>query len=266
MSLSEIALLIPHFNDIEGLKKTLSSVSDIEPLDLVVVDDGSRIKPNEEELKKEFPQFKNIKVIYLQENRGIEEALNEGLKFILEKDYKYVARCDCRDVNAPERFKIQKKFLEEHPDVCLVGCWAHFVSPSGEKVFSFKPPVHHEDIKKYFFINSPFLHPSVMFRTEVIKKVGFYPKNYEGAEDYAYFFKIAKVCKTANIPDFLIECELNPKGISLSKRRRQILSRLKVLIHNFEPNPYWFYGLIRNTILLFTPYKLVELLKRTVKK
>jgi len=261
MRSSEIALLIPHYNNLKGLEKTLSSISNEEPLDIIIVDDGSDKKPNLKALEKKFPSLRRVVVIYLERNMGIDKALNEGLKYILKHKYKYVARCDCGDLNAPGRFKIQKEFLENNPEVCLVGSWVHFISPDGEINFSFKPPTTHEKIKKYMFINSAFIHPAVMFKTDIIKHIGFYPEDVKGAEDYAFFFKVVKSCRTANIPKFLVFCEENPQGISLSNRRGQILSRLKIIIKNFELNIWAIYGLIRNSLLLFLPYRIIRILK-----
>jgi glycosyltransferase involved in cell wall biosynthesis len=259
---SNIAVLIPHYNNIEGLKKSLKSISPIEPVDVIIVDDGSREKPKEEELKKEFKQINNIKVLYLEKNKGIEHALNAGLEFILNKGYKYTARLDCGDVNTPDRFKVQKEFLEKNKDIYLVGSWVKFVDLKGDELFIFKPPTEHEEIKKKMFINNVFIHPSVMFRTEVVKYIGFYPTDRKNAEDYAFFFKIIKKFKSANIPKVLLIYEVNPTGLSLSKRKLQIKSRIRVILDNFDGSIYAWYGLFRNLILYFLPYKFVEFLKK----
>ena len=261
----KICVLIPHYNDLEGLEKSLSSITNFEPVDVLIVDDGSLQKPDENYLKNKFPQINDIKVILNEKNRGVEHVLNDGLKYIQEKGYAYIARLDCGDICHPERFKIQREILEKNPDVCLVGSWAEFIFPDGKIAFIFKPPIKHEEIKKKMCINNMFVHSSVMFRVEAIDKIGFYPINRKNAEDYAYFFKFVKYCKTANINRVLIKYEINPKGLSLSKRKLQIKSRIKVILDNFYLSPCCFYGLIRNTFLLFVPYKIVEYLKRIFK-
>ncbi|WP_038056393.1 glycosyltransferase [Thermodesulfobacterium hydrogeniphilum] len=260
--MKSICVLIPHFNDIEGLEKSLASISDLEPVDVVIVDDGSKIKPNLENLRNKYKQINNIYILNNKKNRGIEYVLNQGLQFIKERRYKYVARLDCRDICHPERFKIQKQLLEENPDIYLVGTWVEFVNKNGKRIFFFTPPTEHEEIKKKMFINNMFIHPSVMFRTQAIDIIGYYPTDRKNAEDYAYFFRFVRNFKTANIDKILLKCEVNPAGLSLSKRRLQIKSRIKVILDNFDLSFYAFYGLFRNLLLLFIPYKLVELLKR----
>jgi len=174
-----------------------------------------------------------------------------------------VARCDCGDVNAPNRFTRQVSFLKENPELLLVGSWVRFVSPSGELLFTFTPPTEHEQIRKFMFVNNAFAHPSVVFRAELVRKIGFYPTDAPGAEDYAYFFKAVKAGKTANLPEFLVTCVVNPEGISVKRRRRQLLTRLSVIASHFNDDPpRVLYGLMRNLPLLLLPYAWVERLKR----
>jgi hypothetical protein len=112
------------------------------------------------------------------------------------------------------------------------------------------------------FLNSQFIHPSVMLRTRAIDTIGYYSVDFPAAEDYAYFFLFVKHYQTANIPQFLIDYEVNPHGISLQKRKRQIASRLKVILRHFDFSFYAFYGVVRNALIYILPYRLIEALKK----
>ncbi len=258
----KIAVLIPHYNDIYGLEKSLSSISALEPIDVVIVDDGSKIKPDLVDLKSKFRDINDFFIIYIEENRGIEYALNEGLKFI-EKNgrYEYVARLDCGDICHPERFKIQREFLDKNSDIYLVGSWVSFVDTDGKELFPVKYPLKHEKLKKKMYVNNMFIHPSIMFRTSAIDKVGYYPTDIKYAEDYAYFFKFIKNFKTANINKVLLKCEINPSGISLSKRKLQIRNRIAIILQNWDWDICCFYGLSRNILIFFLPYSIIEKMK-----
>jgi len=258
----DVCVLIPHYNNLRGLEISLSSISYIEPVDVLIVDDGSYIQPQQTILQKRFPHINNIILLNHSRNRGIEYVLNDGLRYIKESGYKYVARLDCGDVCLPERFYVQKRFLERNSDVYLVGSWVEFMDSHGKPLFVFKPPVASEKIQKMMFINNMFIHPSVMFRTELVESIGYYPTEYKNAEDYAYFFKITKKFKTENINRILLKCEVNPNGLSLRQRKQQIKSRLKVIMGNFDFSIYSFYGVVRNSFLYFVPYSLVKLLKQ----
>ncbi|MEN2981531.1 MAG: glycosyltransferase [Thermus sp.] len=253
-----LALLIPVYNDQEGLGKTLTHLPGEIPLDVVVVDDGSQPPITLPKLPPPHRAF----LLRLEENRGITGALNEGLRFILERGYPYVARLDAGDVALPGRFAKQLRFLEEHPEYALVGGQARFVDPAGRETHRERFPTEDGEIRRVMHARNPFLHPAVTLRTEAIKAVGLYSESYPAAEDYELFFRLARRFKVANLEQEVIEYKVDPKGISLRKRRRQLLTRLRILLENFDPGlkESWL-GLLKNGALLLTPTSLVGWLK-----
>ncbi len=255
----KIALLIPVYNDQEGLERTLSSLPVEVPLDVMVVDDGSSPSIRLPGLPSPHRGF----LLRLDKNRGIEHALNHGLTWILERGYQYVARLDAGDIALPSRFAKQLTFLEEHPEYALVGGQVRFVDREGREIFRERFPMHHDDIRRIMHARSCFIHPAVMMRAEVLREVGLYSDRFKAAEDYELFFRITRRFKVANLEEYVALCEVNPRGISLSKRRRQVLSRLKVMLLYFDPflKESWL-GLVKNTVLLFLPVPWIQKLKR----
>ncbi|MGH9877594.1 MAG: glycosyltransferase, partial [Nitrososphaerales archaeon] len=104
--------------------------------------------------------------------------------------------------------------------------------------------------------------PSVMFRSQLVQDIGLYPLDTPAAEDYAFFFKIIKKYKAQNIPESLVDCIMDPDGISTKKRKIQIKSRISIILKNFEFNPYAIYGLLRSCALLYTPRGLTVFLNK----
>jgi len=257
---SDTVVLIPHYNNIDGLKQSLLSISNSTTcVDVLIVDDGSDITVEADVLRRIHP---STRVIFSPENQGIEHALNRGLRHILDNEsYKYVARCDAEDVCAPERFLKQREFLEDNPDVFLVGSWAIFVDSSDRPLWKFCPPVEHKHIQRQMFLNNMFCHPTVMCRVEMFSEVGFYSTQHPSAEDYALFFKVTRRFHVANIPEYLVRTYVLPEGISLGRRDRQLRSRLRIILDNFDFSPWAFYGLIRNLLLWFLPHSLVQSVK-----
>lgn len=258
----DIAILMPHYNAFEALKRSLRSLESDKPgrYDVVVVDDGSADPPDEETLQTCSRAIREVKVLRLPRNMGIETALNTGLDYIYEQGYSYIARLDCGDLCLHDRLQKQHAFLETDPHIAMVGSWAKMVGKRGS--FIFRPPVNPDEIAKKIYINNPFVHPAVMFRTAMIRQIGHYPLRFPAAEDYAFFFEIVRRFPTANLPEVLLAYEINDDGISLSRRSRQIRSRIRVILNYFDFSPYAFYGLFRNLLLLALPYKLVETIKR----
>ncbi|WP_293937876.1 hypothetical protein, partial [Iodobacter sp.] len=80
-------------------------------------------------------------------------------------------------------------------------------------------------------------------------------------EDYALFSEFTRQFKVANLPDVLIRYELDPSGISLSKRRQQLKSRLAVQKKYSDGRLAALIGMARTRLLLLLPYSLVFKLK-----
>ncbi len=256
-------LLIPYFNSAESLLISLSSVDSAEACDVLIVDDGSDQLPLDlAAARAAFRGHGDVHSLVLDANVGIENALNAGLDWIAARDYTYIARLDCGDRNRPGRLRMQEEFLDTHPRVLLVGGAAAFVDLTGHEQFVFRLPTEHDAIADSMRNNSAFMHPSVMFRASALPLVGRYPVDVPAAEDYAFFWKFIEVGEVANLPDVLIDYELDPSGISLSKRTTQLTSRLKVQRAHDDGSWAARLGIARTKVLLRLPYGPVFQAKR----
>ena len=72
-----------------------------------------------------------IKVIWFPENRGLACVLNDLIKLAKEEGCDYYARMDADDISTSNRFDLQLKFLESHPDVDVVGGAISEINESG---------------------------------------------------------------------------------------------------------------------------------------
>ena len=249
-------VLIPYFESPQGLLRSLASIRPDEPCDVLVVDDGSRKHPLDEDAARARCHVRGrLAVLRLPHNQGIEGALNTGLEWISQRGYEFVARLDCGDRNRPGRITRQLSFLDDHPDVVLVGGRASYVDLAGVEQFVLPLPAEHDEIVAYLRTHSAFMHPSVMFRTAVLDRTGLYPTKYPRAEDYALFWEMAKVGRVANIPEPLIDYELDPDSLSLSGRTQQLRSRLAVQRANSDGSWAARRGIARTRVLLALPYE-----------
>ncbi|WP_059172545.1 glycosyltransferase [Bacillus sp. FJAT-27445] len=258
--MNRIAVLIPVFNNQEGISLTIASFVNEkeEAVDIYVIDDGSI--PAITCLDK-INQH-TVHVVRMSENAGIEHALNHGLNTIRKGDYTYIARIDAGDSVVENRFSKQASFLEENKEIALVGSFSDFKTSEGTLHFTYKPPTTHKEIKRRMHLNSCFSHPAVMFRSGIVDKVGLYSLEYKSAEDYEFFFRIVKSYPTANLDEVLLEEEFNHTGISATRRRQQLISRLKVQLKYFDfTEVYSYLGFFKTIALLFIPRNFIERLK-----
>ncbi len=262
---TKIIVLIAHYNNPAGLLQSLKSIRESFSVDICIVDDGSDEKFDETTLRKAYTNGQ-LFFLYLEKNSGIVAALNKGLVAIEKWGYTHIARLDCGDLFHPNKLAKQLTYLQKNPTVKLLGTWVNFVDEQYHPFYVLKHPITHTEIKKKMYLNSMFVHPSVVFKTEILKKVGLYPSNYPHAEDYAFFFNIMKQYKVENYPEVLLDYVVEENSISTKNRFKQVKSRLKVIFTHFYWGFYPLYGLCRNFILLFMSRKFAQKLKKLLLK
>lgn len=187
-----LSVLMPCYNAAPTLEEALDSLSrqTLTNFEIVAVDDGSS-DATPQILLRRAAREPRLRVIS-QPHAGIVSALNQGLGACRAE---FIARMDSDDFSYPERLKRQAVFLEAHPEVALVGCRVEGYPAEqvrqGYRIYIdwLNSLVSEEDIRREIFIESPFAHPSVMFRKSVILEAGGY-QEHGWAEDYDLWLRL----------------------------------------------------------------------------
>jgi glycosyltransferase involved in cell wall biosynthesis len=233
----DFCLLIPCYNNTAGLLASLETVNYRPNHFLVlVVDDGSSVPVDERAVHEKLGPAFPVVILRSGANEGITKALNKGLQWIItQTNARFVARLDCGDRCHADRFYQQVDCLDANVRIGLVGTWCRFEERETGRGYVYKTPVSHDGIVRAMHFRNVFIHPAVMFRVTLIKELGFYPEGFEYAEDYAYFWKMIGLQKSAILNSVLVTCELNPLGISSVNRAKQLAARWRV-VKTFAPN------------------------------
>jgi len=258
----DFILLIPCYNNLSGLIKSIRSVKyPVDKFEILIVDDGSLLPI----LKENFDDISShikIQIIRIYANQGILNALNTGLKELKTRnDFKYIARLDAGDTCHPERFTKQIQFLDSHPEIFLLGTWCRFENSITGKGYDYITKTKHEDIVREMHFKCSFIHPTVMFRKEVLNTIGFYPENYPNVEDYAYFWKILKIFKGAILQQILVEIDFSNENISSRNYKKQLIYRMKIVKDFGSHKLSKLSGLFLLACRLLTPKKMIDKLK-----
>lgn len=263
--MKDLAVLIPVFNDSHEIIITLNSIKERNnAFKVVIVDDGSA-----EPLSFDTALFAfEIKIITLPFNQGIVSALNAGLRYILsDTTINYIARLDAGDVQYENRLSIQYEYMAKHPEIYLLGSAVDFVSEQGKLLYTYKPPLLDAEIINKIFLRCCFIHPSVIINKKVFDAVDLYSEKYIYAEDYDLFLRITQNFKVANLPSVLLGCSIREKGISNSKRKKQMKNTLRLLCNNKHyTNIYWFCGIALTGLKWIFPRSLFSYLKSTISR
>jgi glycosyltransferase involved in cell wall biosynthesis len=256
---SRIAVLIPVFNQLEGLLRTLESVdSETADLEFFVVDDGSTPAIDISQHRFVHP----VNLITLTQNRGCAFARNAGLEQIVERGFEYVALQDAGDVDVGERMAKQTLFLDQNPDIAVVGAWGEYVDMDGNLLYVHKPPSRNREIRARMPFSSAFIHPACMIRASALQTIGFYNTSYPNTSDYELLYRLTRKFESANLPEVLIKKENNPASLSLGKRRRGLKLRLRVQLMQFRFLSLRSYlGVMTTLAFICIPYRFILAIK-----
>lgn len=205
-TLPQVSILMPVRNEERFLAAALRSVAaqTLTDWELVVVDDGST-DATPAILAEAARRDPRIRVLRPAE-RGLVPALNAGLAACRAS---LVARMDGDDVSHPRRLASQAKFLFREPGVGLVASAFRHFPRTGLRVGMLayeswqNTLTSHEAVVADLFVESPFVHPSVMFRRDAVLAVGGY-RDLGWAEDYDLWLRLAGAgVRFARLPEEL---------------------------------------------------------------
>ncbi len=174
------------------LREALKSLEEQtrKPDEIVLVEDG----PLPEELEAVVKAFeadadKKIekKVVRLPENLLLGRALAEGLKACSQD---LVARMDSDDIAVPERFALELTYMEEHPEITVLGGLIEEFDPAEPGRERIKHmPLTPEAIRSYSRYRNPVNHMTVLFRKSAVLAAGSY-RHFPGLEDYDLWIRM----------------------------------------------------------------------------
>lgn len=219
----KVSVVMSVHNEEKYIKDAVDSILNqtFKEFEFILIDDGST--DNTLNILQSYRDHR-IRLI-LQENLGLTQALNKGLKLAKGR---YIARMDGDDISYPERLDREIKYLDAHTNVGLVGTFIVQMDENGGYLKECRYETKSEEIKKKLWVDCPFCHPTVMFRKSCIEKVGCYREKIGPAEDYDLWFRISEICDVANLSESLHKYRIDPRGVSISRRFDQIRSTLLV--------------------------------------
>jgi glycosyltransferase involved in cell wall biosynthesis len=197
----KISVIMPVYNGTKFLKEAVESIlfQTFTDFELIIINDGST--DSTEEIVK---SFKDSRIIYIANhtNQGLSRSLNTGIE---KARGKYIARMDADDLSIKERFARQFSYLEEHPDIDILGSSILTMNENGKKLKVLKRPTTHLEIKFSSLFSTPMYHPTIMGRAEVFKTHRF-DESLTNSEDYEIWSRLLFRTKTrfANLTEPLL--------------------------------------------------------------
>ena len=215
----------------EYLELALRSIYEVQtrkPDEIVVVFDGpitqglldvlNRFKMGKEDVVKYYPQ---------EVNRGLGEALRIGSEKCTGD---YILRMDSDDVSDPERFEKQIAYVEQHPEIDVLGTdIAEFKKTPEESEKRVRAcPANHDDIVQMGKKRNPMNHVTVCMKKSALEKCGGYKTLLLLEDYYLWLNMIAAGCRLANINESLVYVRVG-NGFDSKRGSKERITGWKVL-------------------------------------
>ena len=220
-----VSVIMPTWNGERFLRQAIESILNqtFTEFELIVIDDGSTDSTARilADLKD-----KEARIIVLtnERNLGIASATNKGIAVARGA---YIALQDHDDVSLRHRLQTQVDFLESHPDIAVVGSAATLIDNEGTPFAEFPLPCKEINIKwRLLFIGDAFHYTSVMVRRGALMEIGGYGENpeFQFAEAYDPFSRVAMHHRVANLPDSLVLWRRHRDATSIQNAQAQVSS------------------------------------------
>lgn len=227
-----ISVLMSVFNDEKYIEKSIESIVNqtYEDLEIIIIDDGST--DNTVDIIRSFND-RRIRIIHNEKNLGLTKSLNKGLKFV---NGDYVARMDADDICFRERFLIQSRYMDKHPEIMLSSCGFSYF---GEKHGSHSLKLNYNQIKGQYFFDSVLPHPGFFFRKQLIDEGYVYDERFKYAQDYDFQVRVSKKYEVSIIPNILFAYRVGEGQISVAKKNKQ-----RAFANNIRKNYYAAHGIV----------------------
>lgn len=194
-----VSVLMPVYNVGNYVRAAIKSIlnQSYTDFEFIIIDDAST-----DNTVQEIRKFKDsrIRLFINKVNKGLAANLNEG--FRLSKG-EYIVIMDGDDISYPQRIVTQLRFMRNNPEVGISGTW---IKLFGYTSIVHKYPLTDQACRTKLLFNTPFAHPSVIFKRDIVINHNLYYdeslKQY--GEDYTFWLKASKVTKFANIPQVLL--------------------------------------------------------------
>jgi len=228
MNSPSVSVILPVYNSEKFLEESIDSIltqtySDYE---LIIIDDNSSDNSNniiknvlkKNKLKKKILNLKN------NQNLGVSKTLNKG--FCLAKG-KFIARMDADDVCHPTRLGKQINFLNNNPEIGLVGTNCLQIDENGRIIGVTDYPLRDKDIKAQFYFHNPFNHQSIFFRKNLFTSK-LYNESFSTTQDYELYMRFMKRTKVANLKEKLVKQRIHITSVSVKRKTEQLKNTILV--------------------------------------
>lgn len=223
----EISVLMSIYNEDNNIiKESINSILNqtYKEFEFIIINDNPENGRIRTLLDKYSRQDNRIRVFENEKNLGLQDTLIIGVSYCRGK---YIARMDADDIALPSRLEEQYKMIKKN-GVEIVTTNSNKIDLDGN-IIKEKTSLQVDGvINDKIIYKNRVMHSSWLFNKKYILQIGSYRK-VKYAEDYDLLLRIISSGGTVyNIGKPLMLHRVNPAGISLANKTKQIISSIYV--------------------------------------
>lgn len=242
-----VSVIMTAYNTEEYIEEAIQSILNqtYTNYEFIIIDDGSTDGTFDVIMK--YARKDDRIIVIKRKNIGLAQSLNDGVRIARGE---YIARMDSDDICAPERFEKQVKYLNEHPDVFMLGSnyyiiYGENLSEECRKKYEGsqkRGTVKIDDTNVFLSVSESqkFMHASVMLRKEFYEITGLY-EDYMSEDIEITFRAAAKGLRIAKLEEELYGYRAREESKSYVESRKGqsegiINAKLDWLLANLDEN------------------------------
>lgn len=240
-----VSVIMTAYNTEEYIDEAIQSILNqtYTNYEFIIIDDGST--DHTLDIIMKYAKKDDRIIVITRKNIGLAQSLNDGVRIARGE---YIARMDSDDVCALERFEKQVNYLNEHPDIFMLGSnyyiiYGNEISEACRKKYAGsqkRGQVQIDDSNVFLSVSESqkFMHASVMLRKEFYEIAGLY-EDYMSEDIEITFRAAAKGLRIAKLEEELYGYRAREESKSYIESRRGqsegiINTKLSWLISNLD--------------------------------
>ena len=238
----KLAVILPAYNAEAHLAECLDSLLNqtFQDFCILAINDAS-IDNTSKILESYAKMDPRLRVYHFTQNQGEPSAGKLAKDILNYMNVEYVARMDADDICAPHRFEKQIQYLDNHPEIDILGSNAvifhHERTEKSPEISDL--PLLDKDIKAHFSLaRGHMINPSVMWRHSIIKELGLNYAQTSTAPDFHMWIQCALNGKTfANLPEPLLFYRVHSEQESQKRAKlsEAVQYSMELWIHHLFP-------------------------------
>ena len=212
-----VSFYLSAFNAARWLRRAIDSMltQTFRDIEVILVDDGSD-DDTPAIMQAAAETDKRIRVA-IRPHEGTSAACNYGVAMARGE---YIARLDADDIALPDRVARQVAWLDQHPEVAVLGGAMVIIDSNERKLRVARYVTEPAELQKAVLHYSPIAHSTAMIRRSVFLDVGGYRAAFDLAEDYDLWLRLSEVAQLANMAEVLVYYRSHPGQVSARFSRR----------------------------------------------